>query len=227
MVEEKDEERDREQRLLEEIEEKNAKMEKELRNRYKQTEKKRKERDQNEQIKESLKGRIQILNVEFESAKRRVEEEKKEIEERMRERDLCNKDVVKAEEENRVQTSLIQSHQNQLKKLENKIQGYKTEIQKLQKLIYQLEKDKQKYGIEASQANAKYYQCLEKVKLKNNLITKLQKKNIDAESRLKQQQNLYEAVRSDRNLYSKNLLEAQEEISELKMKFRRMTQQIN
>ena len=46
----------------------------------------------------------------------------------MRERDLCNKDVVKAEEENRVQTSLIQSHQNQLKKLENKIQGYKTEI---------------------------------------------------------------------------------------------------
>ena len=37
---------------------------------------------------------------------------------------------------------------------------------------------------------------------------------------------MYEAVRSDRNLYSKNLLEAQEEISELKMKFRRMTQQI-
>lgn len=64
------------------------------------------------------------------------------------------------------------------------------------------------------------------MKLKNNLITKLQKKNIEAEGRLKQQQNLYEAVRSDRNLYSKNLLEAQEEISELKVKFKRMTQQI-
>jgi len=34
-------------------------------------------------------------------------------------------------------------------------------------------------------------------------------------------------VRSDRNLYSKNLLEAQEEIAELRMKFRRMTQQIS
>ncbi len=79
-----------------------------------------------------------------------------------------------------------------------------------------MEKDKQKYGIEASQANAKYYQCLEQVKLKNNLITKLQKKNIEAEGRLKQQQNLYEAVRSDRNLYSKNLIEAQEEIAELR-----------
>ena len=94
-------------------------------------------------------------------------------------------------------------------------------------MIYQLEKDKQKYGIEASQANAKYYQCLEQVKLKNNLITKLQKKYIEAEGRLKQQQNLYEAVRSDRNLYSKNLLEATEEIAELKMKFKRMTQQIS
>jgi chromosome segregation ATPase len=38
---------------------------------------------------------------------------------------------------------------------------------------------------------------------------------------------LYEAVRSDRNLYSKNCIEAQEEIVELKMKFRRMTQQIS
>lgn len=34
-------------------------------------------------------------------------------------------------------------------------------------------------------------------------------------------------MRSDRNLYSKNLLEATEEIAELKMKFKRMTQQIS
>lgn len=34
-------------------------------------------------------------------------------------------------------------------------------------------------------------------------------------------------MRSDRNLYSKNLLEAEEEIAELKQKFKRMTQQIN
>ena len=35
------------------------------------------------------------------------------------------------------------------------------------------------------------------------------KKIAEAETKLKQQQNLYEAVRSDRNLYSKNLIEAQ------------------
>jgi predicted nucleic acid-binding Zn-ribbon protein len=144
----------------------------------------------------------------------------------VRERDILNKDVVMAKDKEREKEEALMTLEGELTKLQNKIQGYKAEAQKLYKLIHQLEKDKQKYGFEASQANAKYYQCLEQVKLKNNLITKLQKKNIEAEGRLKQQQNLYEAVRSDRNLYSKNLLEAQEEISELKVKFKRMTQQI-
>ena len=46
------------------------------------------------------------------------------------------------------------------------------------------------------------------MKIKNNQIAELQKKNSEVEAKLKHQQNLYEAVRSDRNLYSKNLLES-------------------
>ena len=86
-----------------------------------------------------------------------------------------------------------------------------------------LEKDKEIYAEQATAANAKYYQCLEQVKLKNNLIGKLQKKNLEAEAKLKLQFNLYEQVRSDRNLYSKNLLEAYSQIAELKTNFKRMT----
>ena len=41
-------------------------------------------------------------------------------------------------------------------------------------------------------------------------MLQLQKKIAEGESKLKQQQNLYEAVRSDRNLYAKNQIEAQE-----------------
>lgn len=40
----------------------------------------------------------------------------------------------------------------------------------------------------------------------------LQKTIAEGENKLKQQQKLYEAVRSDRNLYSKNLIKAQDEI---------------
>eukprot|EP01112_Ceratiomyxa_fruticulosa_P012266 TRINITY_DN3387_c0_g3_i2.p1 TRINITY_DN3387_c0_g3~~TRINITY_DN3387_c0_g3_i2.p1 ORF type:complete len:411 (-),score=88.25 TRINITY_DN3387_c0_g3_i2:81-1313(-) len=57
-------------------------------------------------------------------------------------------------------------------------------------------------------------------------ILELQKKILEGETKLKQQQNLYEAVRSDRNLYSKNLIEAQDEIAEMKRKFKIMNHQI-
>jgi len=105
----------------------------------------------------TLKTELVLINKEYEELRTEVDENKKRIESKMRERDLLNKDVVLAEEKEREKGDAIQTLEGELKKLQNKIQGYKAEAQKLQKLIYQLEKDKQKYGIEASQANAKYY----------------------------------------------------------------------
>ena len=116
--------------------------------------------------------------------------------------------------------------ESKAKKLENQVKGYKIEAQKLNKQINILQHQQEKYGIEASTAHARYYQTVEELKIKNNIIADLQKKNSDLESKLKHQQNLYEAVRSDRNLYSKNQLEAQEEIEDLNKKWRRMTHQI-
>ena len=56
-----------------------------------------------------------------------VEEDKKDIEQKTRERDLLNKDVATAEEKEREQVSTITTLENELKKLQNKIQGYKAE----------------------------------------------------------------------------------------------------
>lgn len=112
------------------------------------------------------------------------------------------------------------------KEKSNEISGLEKEQERLSKKITTLEKEKEKYGIQAAQANAKYFHSLEEIKLKDNLISEFQKKNIETESKLKQQQNLYEAVRSDRNLYSKNLTETQEEISEIKRKYRIVNHQI-
>jgi hypothetical protein len=63
--------------------------------------------------------------------------------------------------------------------------------------------------------------------LKKNLIAKFQKKNLDAEAKLKMQQSLYNSVLSDRSLYCNNLQEATEEIADLKQKFRIMANYIN
>ena len=68
---------------------------------------------------------------------------------------------------------------------------------------------------------------MEEVKIREMQIFDYKKKIAEAETKLKQQQNLYEAVRSDRNLYSKNLIESQDEIQEMKRKLKIMNHQID
>ncbi|XP_041958624.1 cilia- and flagella-associated protein 58-like [Alosa sapidissima] len=68
---------------------------------------------------------------------------------------------------------------------------------------------------------------MEDIKVREMQIFEYKKKIAEAETKLKQQQNLYEAVRSDRNLYSKNLIEAQDEITEMKRKLKIMNHQID
>ena len=220
-------EKNREDGLLKDLREVTGERQKEFNERLKQAQRMKRKRDKAKVDEDILKINSQQEEEALERIKEEVDKGKKAIEDKLRERDLLNKEVVDKQNIARENESEMKNLENEFKKLENKIHGFKTNTENLNKVIKQLEKDKNKYGIEASQANAKYYQCMEKVKMKSTLITKLQKKNAEAEAKLKQQQNLYEAVRSDRNLYSKNLLEAQDEISELKMKFRRMTYQIS
>lgn len=61
---------------------------------------------------------------------------------------------------------------------------------KLTKHIQTMEKEKDTLTKEANEANAKYFKCLEEIKLKNNIISELQRKNVEMETKLKQQQNL-------------------------------------
>ena len=83
------------------------------------------------------------------------------------------------------------------------------------------------YAKKAALANAKYQQSLEEIKLKGNLISEYQKKNIETENKLKEQQQLYESVRSDRNTYSKTLSETEDEIAETKRRYKIVNHQIN
>lgn len=177
--------------------------------------------------KDQIMAEVDILSKAVEEHKKLMETVKEEIDHQIKERSQTTKNLKKAEDEDHDLYGEITYVNNKLKKLQNQVRGYQIEAQKLNKTISQLEKEREKYGIEASQAHAKYYQTIEEVKIKNNMIAELQKKNAEVEAKLKHQQNLYEAVRSDRNLYSKNLLESQDEIGELTKKYTRMTHQVD
>ncbi len=155
-----------------------------------------------------MSAEAQITSEKLKALKKEREALKDDIDKKLRERTQHTKQLKKAEDDEHNMDEEIVNMINKLKKIENQVLGYEAENEKLRKTIAQLQREQEKYGIEASQAHAKYYQTIEEVKIKNNQIAELQKKNSEVEAKLKHQQNLYEAVRSDRNLYSKNLLES-------------------
>mmetsp|Transcript_34002 Transcript_34002/g.74900 ORF Transcript_34002/g.74900 Transcript_34002/m.74900 type:complete len:901 (+) Transcript_34002:156-2858(+) len=110
--------------------------------------------------------------------------------------------------------------------LVQEVHDQKEEIVHLRKAIFQLEKDRERLGNEVSDQRGQYVRSTEDLKLKDIQIAELKKRLTDWENKLKQQQQLYEAVRADRNHYSKGLLESQDEIAELRKKFKIMGHQI-
>ena len=65
----------------------------------------------------------------------------------------------------------------------------------------------------------RYYTSLEQLKLQELQIGELQKKIGEDAAKLKHKQNMYDTIRSDRNLYNKQLTDCQEEINALRRKF--------
>lgn len=159
--------------------------------------------------------------------KRKAEQDKKRHDDLVRDRDILSKNLMKASNATDKQQSLVKLHESSKKSLEQDIQSYREEGAKQRKIIYQLEKERDRYINEASDLTQKVLQHMEEVKVREMNLFDYKKKIAEAETKLKQQQNLYEACRSDRNLYSKNLVEAQDEIEEMKRKLRIMTHQID
>ncbi|KAM7374887.1 hypothetical protein PAMP_007521 [Pampus punctatissimus] len=184
--------------------------------------------------KETLKAQIAGLEKDLESSQKQVEADKKAIDELIRERDILNKNIIKAAQSTEKQQNLVKLLEQDKKTLEHEISGYRQEAQKQRKIIQQLEKERDRYINEtsnlmqkaASSSLLQVQQRMNDVEVKELEIFDWRKKVTEAEYKLKQQENLLESVVSERNLYSKNLIEAQEEIAEMKRKMKTMNNQV-
>ncbi len=179
-----------------------------------------------EKNRDDLKRTIADLERDIDAMRKQGELEKKKQEELMRERDVLTKLKSQAESATQKQADLVRITENNKKTLEQEIAGYRSEASKQAKAIFGLEQEREKFANEASATTAKFLEALEEVKMREMAIVDLQKSIADGNAKLKAQQSMYEAVRTDRNMYSKNLLEAQDEIAEMKHKFKIMNHQI-
>lgn len=167
------------------------------------------------------------LTREIEWLRKQTEAEEASIIGLVRDRNMMKKSLHNVEDINNKNKDDLKSKDQTIHRLNEVIRTNKAHITELVKEMTKVQKESQKFCQEASKANANLMQMVEEVKLKKNLIGELKKENIEFEAKLKQQQNLYEAVRSDRNLYSKQLIEHQDEVAELKRKFKIATHQIS
>ncbi|KFQ44776.1 Coiled-coil domain-containing protein 147, partial [Nestor notabilis] len=175
----------------------------------------------------NLKNQISGLEKELETAKKQADIDRKAIEELVRERDMLSKNLVKATSDTQKQINLVKLHEQSKRNLESEIQNYKIEAQKQRKIIYQLEKERDSFISETSELKQKVLQNLKDIEIREMQICDYEKKLEESTIKLKQEQSQCEAVRTERNLYSKNLVEAKDEISEMKKKFKSVIHQMD
>merc|ERR1719169_305363 len=170
----------------------------------------------------SVKTELREVQEGTDKSRKELDSDKKRIEDLLRERDILNKNVIKADERTKKQIDLVKRQETQALNLSKDIARWKQDAQEFKKRIFELEKQREKYGIELSQANAKYFNALEELKMRDARLTELKKQIADVQAKRNQQKNLYDAVCMDRNLHSKNLVESTEQIQEMRRKFKIM-----
>ncbi|NWW25216.1 CFA58 protein, partial [Falcunculus frontatus] len=174
-----------------------------------------------------LKNQIIRLEKELETAKKQAEIDKRTTDGLVRERDMLNQNLIKATNATQKQIDLVKLHEQSKQNLEAEIQSYKIEAQKQRTIIYQLEKERESFINETSELKEKILHNMKDLEIHQMQICDYEKEVEVQGIKLKQQQNLCETLRSERILYSKNLIEAKDEIAEMKMKLKAATRQLD
>lgn len=185
-------------------------------------------RRDNEQAVDDLENQIEHLRrVEMTAVGRDIDKQEKELSQLRQKLDLLRKKSFNTEKSSKIMHDLIQLNVNGGINLTMECKVIEEEIMHSKNQIRGLLTEKEKFERDTEIANQQYYTALEELKLQDLQVAELNKKIISDQARLRQKQSLYESVRSDRNLYSKQLIDSQDEIVDLRRKFRSMNHHID
>ena len=107
------------------------------------------------------------------------------------------------------------------------IKTLEIKVEKQRKALSQTEEERNHYLDEATEQAKRIEELLEEVRDAESLVYTYRKEMRDLETQLKQQQNLYAAVRNDRTGLAKSLTEGHDEIADLKGKLRVLNHQFD
>lgn len=137
----------------------------------------------------------------------------------VREREVLSQNHAAKVEAGKRKDVALRVARSTLRNMKNEYQGFLTSIRMLGRVIDRLKREKAQYEAELQRRRVQKARAEEEAQRRDVRAAELQRQIADNGARLKQQQNMLEAVRGDRNLYSKTLLEQKGEMKEYRRKF--------
>ena len=142
-------------------------------------------------------------------------------------KDAQIKVTAKAEMQTKEVKGVLVEEQRATEQATKELDDKGKDVSRLRKAMFSMEQDRERLGAEVTEHRSAYTKSEEELKLREVQIGDLVKRVQEWETKLKQQQQLYESVRADRNHYSKALVESEDEVAELRKKFKIMGHQID
>ncbi|KAJ1547620.1 hypothetical protein HK405_005363, partial [Cladochytrium tenue] len=184
-------------------------------------------RTEAERERRELKAKLEERMADVDRVNRSIDQLRKSVDDLKREKDILHTKTMVTENETGRHSQAAVLCQQIRQHIELEQSRYKREVEKLHEELGSLEAERDGYIKDAASLQELCVHGLQEIKDKEMEIFEIKKRMIKAETKLKHQQNLYEAVQSDRNLHAKHLVEAQSAIQEMKRKLKIMNFQIN
>lgn len=138
----------------------------------------------------------------------------------LRERDLVRKDLQRATRIIGEQAEVIMLHEQHLKTLETEIKQHLETEQKQRSIIAKVEKERDKHAEEAQVLSDKVEQCQDDLLFKMNQIAQLNETIDEQKMKLAQVQQQFEAARSERNVFQRDLQATVEDRDDIRERLR-------
>ncbi|CAG9771320.1 unnamed protein product [Ceutorhynchus assimilis] len=167
-----------------------------------------------------MRQRIAVLEKEVDDYKRFMEEDRRALEAASKDKEGLNKTIQRHQAAARDQEKLIQIQNQSKKKLEIELDTFFIESGKQKKQIHQLERERDKLAEEQLELTKTIEDNMDDIRAKKAQIFDLKRTIQEKEMQVRQQQNIYEAIRADRNSLQKSLQESTAECGELKKKLK-------
>lgn len=164
---------------------------------------------------------------EAKSLRRECESKLRHVSQLQKQKDLVLKKQRSSEKSAKTLGEMIHMHETTKRNLQQEIGDLMATVTNQQEEVRTLLQEKDRHEHEIEMSNQHYYTGLEELKLLALQSKELQARVSEVSLKLKQQQNMYETVRSERNMYSKKLMLMHEDITNLRRMFRTISREID